>query len=289
MKQIIISLRPQQWIKNLFIFLPLVFGKMLYAYPYNVNVVFAFILFCAISSTAYLLNDLYDLKSDLMHPIKKHRPIASGRVSAKLALFFIAILGCSAVALSFMLNFKFGIIAITYLAFSVLYTAVLKYYVIIDVFSIAAFFLLRILAGSVIAEVYLSHWIVVMIALLALFLGFNKRRQEIQLLKGDALNCRSVLAKYSVHFIDQMVAITTASLVVAYMLYTIDSRTVHQFGSKDLLFSVPFVYYGIFRYLYIIYKSKDGDPTQVLLSDRPMQLAILFWLIVSIAVIYFSL
>ena len=162
--------------------------------------------------------------------------------------------------------------------------------VIIDVFSIAGFFFLRILAGSVVAGVELSHWIIFMVVLLALFLGFNKRWEELRLLNSEAGNHRKVLSKYNAYFIDQMTAVITSSIVVVYMLYTVDTRTVQEFGTKNLIYTIPFVYYGIFRYLYIGHKiMKGGDPVKMLLSDKLMQLNILLWLLAVISVIYFGL
>ena len=187
-----------------------------------------------------------------------------------------------------MLDVYFGCIVIVYLVFNFIYSKTLKELVIIDVFCIGGFFMLRIISGSVVAGVELSHWIIIMTVLLALFLGFNKRRQELKLLEQKTTHHRRVLAKYSLYFIDQMIAAIISSSVIAYMLYTVDARTVREFGTKNLMFSIPFVYYGIFRYLYLIHKiNRDGDPTRILLSDRMMQLNIALWIVVCTVVIYF--
>jgi 4-hydroxybenzoate polyprenyltransferase len=288
MKYLFFSLRPKQWIKNLFIFLPLIFGRKLFVFPANVKSAIVFILFCMASSAMYLINDIIDIERDRAHPTKRLRPIASCKVSVKQAAFTAFILGILSVIFSFKLNIHFGYVVIIYVVFNLIYSKVLKDVVIIDVFCIGGFFLLRLISGSIVAGVGLSHWIVIMITLLALFLGFNKRRQEFMILEVKVAHHRRVLTKYSLYFIDQMIAVITSSIVVSYMLYTFDSRTVNEFGTKDLMYSIPFVYYGIFRYLYLIHKIReDGDPTRILLSDRMMQLNIALWIIVCTAVIYF--
>lgn len=200
------------------------------------------------------------------------------------------ILGSISIGCSFLLDIYFGWIIVGYLIFNFLYSRFLKEAVIIDVFCIGVFFLLRITAGSIIAKVEMSHWIIMMTVLLALFLGFNKRRQELKLLEEKAIPHRRVLSKYSTHFIDQMAAVITSSIVVTYMLYTVDSRTVKEFGTHHLLYTIPFVYYGIFRYLYLIHKvRKTGDPTYMFFSDKNIRVNIILWIAVCIGVIYFGL
>lgn len=289
MKYLFFSLRPKQWIKNLFIFLPLIFGKKLFVFPVNLYSVIAFLLFSIMAGVVYLINDILDLEKDRLHPIKRLRPIASGKVSKAQAQNAAFILGILSVVFSFMLNIYFGWVVIVYFIFNLIYTKILKEVVIIDVFCIGGFFLLRIIAGSAVTEVELSHWIIIMTVLLALFLGFNKRRQELKLLKTKLVSHRQVLTRYNVYFIDRMVTVITASIVVVYMLYTIDARTVNEFGTKNLMYTIPFVYYGVFRYLYLIQKLyKDGDPTRILLSDGKIQLNLALWIIACILVIYFK-
>jgi len=289
MKYLFFSLRPTQWIKNLFIFLPLIFGKKLFVYPANIKTVIAFFLFCMTASVVYLINDIIDIDKDKVHPTKRLRPIASGKVSISMARFTALILGVASVSLSFVLNLYFGVVVMAYLIGNVLYSTILKNLVIIDVFCITAFFYLRIKAGSVVATVDLSHWIIFMVILLALFLGLNKRRQELRLLARKSVSHRIVLTQYTPYFIDQMSAVITSSIVVVYMLYTIDARTVKEFGTDHLMYSIPFVYYGIFRYLYLLHKiRKEGDPSRILLSDKMMRINIALWIVVCIAVIYFG-
>ncbi|MFC1599196.1 decaprenyl-phosphate phosphoribosyltransferase [Candidatus Omnitrophota bacterium] len=290
MKYLLLSLRPKQWVKNLFIFLPLIFGQKLFSFPSNVESIIAFFLFSLTAGVVYLINDIIDIEKDRLHPTKKLRPIASGKVSISQANAAACILGLLSFLCSYLLNNTFGLVVVSYFAFNLLYTKVLKDHVIIDVFCIGGFFLLRIVAGSVISGVEMSHWIIFMTVLLALFLGFNKRRQELQALGDKAVSHRSVLSKYSPYFIDQMIAVITSSIVVVYILYTVDARTVSVFGTKHLIYTIPFVYYGIFRYLYLILKHNvEGDPTQILLSDGKMKLNLLLWVMVCISVIYLGI
>jgi len=287
---VLIAFRPQQWVKNLFIFLPLLFGKKLFVFPLNLKAMFAFIAFSLISSAVYIVNDIFDIENDKLHPIKRLRPLAAGKISMAQAQTTVGIVCIAAALMSAALGWHFSVIVIIYFLFNILYSTLLKREVIIDVFCISGFFLLRILAGSTIAAVHMSHWIVIMIILLALFLGFNKRRQELRLLEHKAVFHRQALAKYTIYFIDQMIAIITSSIVIFYALYTVDTRTIKEFATTHLLYSIPFVYYGIFRYLYLIHKVRvSGDPTRILLTDRKLQINLVLWVGVCIAVIYLGL
>lgn len=287
MKHLFLALRPVHWIKNLFIFLPLIFGKKMFDYPENLTTIIAFIVFCLAASAVYIVNDIIDVKKDKAHPTKKLRPIASGKISIRNGMIAASTLFVISLVLSISVNPLLGVIVLAYFIFNLIYSKILKDIVIVDVFCIGAFFLLRIIAGSLIAGVNLSHWMIFMIVLLALFLGFNKRRQEIKLLKDESDTHRGVLAEYSTYFIDQIIAVITSSVVIVYMMYTVDSQTVGFFGTDHLIYTVPFVYYGIFRYLYIIHKKrKVEDPTTILITDKVTQANIFLWLIVCIMVIY---
>ncbi len=284
------ALRPEQWIKNLFIFAPLVFGKKLFIFPINLKSVVAFFFFSLTASVVYLINDSLDFKKDIQHPTKCLRPVASGEVSIRQAQIIAFIIGVLSISFSFMLDIYFGCVIVSYLIFNFIYTKFLKEIVIVDVLCIGGFFLLRIIGGSIIAEVTMSHWVILITTLLAFFLGLNKRRQELNLLGGNPASYRQVLSKYNTYFIDQLIAVSTFSIVVSYTLYTIDSRTVRDFGTKHLIYSAPFVYCGIFRYLYLIYRlNKDGDPTRMLLSDTIMKINLVLWIAVCILVIYFKI
>lgn len=287
MRHLFFAMRPKQWVKNFFVLIPLVFGQKLFSSPENLQAALAFVFFCAVSSSIYLFNDLADYERDREHPAKRLRPLAAGKISRSSAAGVGAFLAVFSLVLSFIFIPSAAPILLAYVAFSFVYTSVLKNIVLIDVFSIGVFFLLRILAGCAAAQVDLSHWLLLLTMLLAVFLGFGKRRQEIRLLGRRASAHRGVLARYNRYFIDQAIVILTSSIAVAYTLYTVDDRTVKEFHTYHLLWTVPFVYYGIFRYIFLIQKSyKDGDPTRLFLSDRPMQVNALLWLLTAGAVIY---
>lgn len=242
------------------------------------------------SSTVYLVNDILDLSIDRSHPTKRLRPLASKKVTVGQAWLAAVILGSLSIFLAFVFDINFGIVLIVYCVFNIIYSNALKNVVIIDVFCLALFFYLRIIAGSITANVGLSHWIIFMTILLALFLGFNKRRQELQVIDKESGYYRRVLSHYNPYFIDQMISVITSSIVVVYMLYTIDARTIKEFGTTHLMYTIPFVYYGIFRYLYLIHKlHKEGNPTDILFSDIKLAVNLVLWGAVSVAVIYFKL
>ena len=290
MKNLIIALRTKHWIKNLLVFLPLVFGNKLFVYPANIKAIGAFLLFCLASSVVYLINDIYDLKNDKKHPTKKMRPFASGKISLQQIQIAIVLLSSFSIFVSFLLNKQLCGILITYIIFNTVYSSLLKNIVIIDVLCIALFFLLRVMAGTAVIGVVYSHWMIFMTCLLAIFLGFNKRRQELKIYKESSEGYRPVLAKYNTYFLDQMISVTTASIVIVYMIYTVDERTVGTFGTNHLFYSIPFVYYGIFRYLYLVHKKNiDGDPTSALLADITTQVNLFLWILACILVVYFRI
>ena len=290
MKYLFFALRPQHWVKNFFIFLPLVFGKKLAVWPYNVNTLLVFFAFSLAASVAYLVNDILDVEKDKLHPTKRLRPIASGKVKIRDAYLLAFILACLSVFSLYAINPGLGYLVVFYLAANILYSKILKKIVIVDIFCIGGFFLIRIAVGSIAADVVMSYWIIFMTFLLALFLGFNKRRQELSLPEKKMADHRSVLLEYNEYYIDQMIAVVTSSIVIVYMLYTIDARTVKEFGTHHFIYTVPFVYYGIFRYLYVIHKlRKEGDPTRILFIDKSMQINLILWFFVCVGIIYFGL
>lgn len=239
------------------------------------------------ASGVYIINDLYDRGRDQFHPSKRLRPIAASGVSKREALIAAFCLLAVSLGGSWAVSpFLFAVI-FTYAGVNYAYTVYLKQIVIIDVFCVSFFFLLRLLAGSAASGVSLSHWILSMTCLLALFLGFNKRRQELKWLKTKAGKHRFVLRKYSLYFIDQMISVLMTAVVICYTLYTIDPRTVAAFGTNHLILTVPFVFYGIFRYQYLVLvRSMDGDPTRILIKDRMTQINLFLWFITCIGVIY---
>lgn len=284
------SLRPTQWIKNTFIFLPLIFGGKLFSFPANLKTGLAFILFSMAASSTYLMNDIEDLERDKFHRTKRLRPIASGKVSVKTARVMAFVLGSTAIFLSMIVESRFGLSVAFYFVLNWLYNSFLKHIVILDVFCLASFYLLRVVSGTFVAQIGFSHWMIFTTFLLAMFLGFNKRRQELIGMRHEAVQHRPVLAGYNRYFIDQMISVLTASIVVVYMLYTVDERTVVMFGTNHLTYSIPCIYYGIFRYLYLVHKKRFGDdPTRVVLSDFMMQANLIVWILICVAVIYFRL
>lgn len=233
------------------------------------------------------MNDILDLENDKVHPLKKMRPLAAGKISVQQAALAAGGLGVLTLFSAFTLDRDLGWLLSAYFLLNLLYSRLLKQMVILDVFCIGAFFLIRLLSGGAVAGVEVSHWIVFMTVLLSLFLGFNKRRQEIKLLGHRARTHRIVLAKYDRYFLDQMIMVVTAAIVVSYMLYTVDERTVEVFGTRHLMYTIPFVYYGIFRYSYLLRRwHKEGDPSRILLADRQLQWNLLAWVAMVISVIY---
>ncbi len=280
------SLRPRHWTKNLFLFAGIIFSKNLFNLDYLLKVIFAFFVFSLISSCGYIINDLRDIERDRLHPKKAQRPIASGKLPISLAIIAVVILLPLSLLLAFLLEKKFFLAALLYIFLDVIYTLSLKNVVIIDVISLSFFFLLRVLAGTWVIHVETSPWLLVCTILVSLFLGLGKRRHEILTLE-KADEHRTSLKLYNSAFLDQMIALTTSSTLIAYTIYTISEETVKKFGTKNLILTLPFVIYGIFRYLYIVYtKNLGGSPEEALLSDPPFFISILLWGITVMLIIY---
>jgi len=287
LKAIITSLRIPHWIKNSFIFAPLIFSEHLFETSYIIKTVTAFFLFSFLSSSGYLINDIVDISDDKKHPIKSKRPIASGKLPINIALLTSLMLSFTVLSLGFLLNKAFGIILIIYFIFEIVYCLFLKQKVILDVFGIAGGFILRVIAGGIVINVVISHWLLICTGLISLFLGFSKRRHELTILGETAHQHRKVLLEYSPYFLDQMMSITTTSTLIAYILYTISPETIQKFHTDKLILTTPFVLYGIFRYLYLIHKKgQGGNPTKLLLTDFPLLIDIVLWVFVSIITIY---
>ena len=282
-----LSIRPEQWTKNLIIFAGLMFGQRLLDPTSVWKAVAAFVIFCALSGVVYLLNDVADRDADRRHPTKKQRPIASGAVSVPLALTAAGILTAVALPSAFLLRPQFGMIAAGYLALLALYSGPLKHAVIIDVLTIAIGFVLRAAGGAVAIGVAASHWLYVLTMLLALFLALSKRRHELVLLADGATGHRRILEEYSPYLLDQMIAVVSASTIVAYAFYTISPETVQKFGTDLLGLTLPFPLYGIFRYLYLVHKKEGGgSPADMLLNDRPLLICVGIWAAVVAVIIY---
>jgi 4-hydroxybenzoate polyprenyltransferase len=291
-RDLVVEARPWQYTKNLILFAGLVFARHLLDSAYLTRSIVAFLSFCLLSSSIYVMNDLIDLERDRIHPRKKNRPLASGRISRSagvvLFLFFLA----SGAALVAWLGREFAIAATFFLLLNVAYTFFLKHLVVLDVMAIALSFEVRAIAGvealkPLDPNIEISPWLLVVTLFLALFLGFGKRRHELNLLRSDAAGHRATLGEYSEQFLDTLIAVVTASTVLAYAIYTVAPDTIDKFNTTGLVYSIPFVVYGIFRYLYLIYERKiGGSPSETLLTDVPLLLTIVSWMISVFWVVY---
>lgn len=288
-RALVIAMRPHQWTKNLLLFAALVFAKRFIGPDAGRSIllsVAAFAAFCLASSASYLLNDVVDAEADRRHPLKRFRPVASGALPAALALAVAAVLAAVAVGGGALLGATFALAVLAYLVLQVGYSLALKHVVIMDVLCIAASFVLRAWAGAVAIEAEFSHWLFICAALLALFLALAKRRHELVEVQ-DALNHRPSLAEYSPQMLDQMIAVVTASTLMAYILYTIDAETVRKFHTDNLIYTIPFVLYGIFRYLYLVYSKRGGgSPSRHLLTDKPLLLAVFLYALASAWIVW---
>ncbi len=295
------AMRPRQWVKNLAIFVGIVFAQRLLSFPLFERAVVAFITFCLASSCIYLLNDMLDLQNDRQHPVKSKRPLASGALPISWAItgmsalvlicagvtslvFFIPIDSQSNIFASFAgANVLFALTVISYLLLMALYSVRLKHVVLLDVFFIASGFVLRILAGTAIFAVVISPWLYLVTILLSLFLALNKRRNELVLLQGQASSHRQILKEYSLPLLDQLITIVTAATLISYSLYTFQSST----GNHRLMITIPFVLYGMFRYLYLVHmRMEGGSPEEVLLRDRHLLVTVVLCLAIIIAILY---
>ena len=284
---LVLSLRPSQWTKNLIIFAALMFGQRLFDVWAVLYTLAAFIIFCALSGVVYLVNDVADREADRNHPVKCRRPIASGAVSVQLALATAGILTVLALGTAFWLKPAFAMVGALYLLLLGSYSGPLKHVVIIDVLSIAIGFVLRAIAGAVVIDVAISHWLLILTILLALFLALSKRRHELVLLADGATSHRRILQEYSPYLLDQMISVVTASTLVAYAFYTVSPETVAKFGTDGLVWTVPFPLYGIFRYLYLVHQREGGgSPAEMLLTDRPLLICVALWALTVVAIIY---
>ena len=281
-------MRPRQWSKNVFIFAALVFDKQLLIPESFLRTLAGFILFCLVSSSVYIFNDISDIEADRQHPEKRHRPIASGKLPltaawvAGIVLVLIALIG------GYLLSAPFAMVVAAYFLLNLAYSKWLKHMLIVDVLVLAAGFVLRVDAGVRLIQVErFSPWLYVVMTLLALYLGFGKRRAELALLSDDAANHRKVLEGYTIPLLDQYIMIVSGMTVVGYALYTFSAPNVP--ANHSMMLTIPFVVYAIFRYLYLIeVEHSGGAPEEILLSDRPFQISMLLWAAAVLAVFYLS-
>jgi 4-hydroxybenzoate polyprenyltransferase len=279
-------LRPRQWLKNVFVFAGLIFSRQFFDLYSIEKSIFAFIVFSILSSSGYIINDVLDYKEDQAHPVKSKRPIAAGKVGkgqAAVIAFFLLLLSFIG---AYMLGCKFLYICLVYSILMVTYSIGIKNIVILDVLFVAIGYVLRAIAGAVVIAVEISSWLLLCTLLIALFLAISKRRTEIVLLGDGAARHRKILSQYSLGLLNQMMAIVTAACIVAYCLYTLAPETVNKFGTRSLIYTIPFVIYGIFRYLYITFQKVETDiPERVLINDLPLQLCLLGWILTCILIL----
>jgi 4-hydroxybenzoate polyprenyltransferase len=273
-------------VKNLFVFAALIFSQNLFT-PLVWPAVGAFAIFCGLSGAIYLINDVADADKDRRHPVKRRRPIAAGTLPRGAAIALAAALLLASLGVSFRLSWRFGLVALAYGVLLIAYSAWLKHLVILDVLTVAVGFVLRAVAGAEAVKVDISGWLVICTILIALFLALGKRRHEYLTLRGGAAAHRPILAEYSEGFLDQMIAVVTASTVTAYALYTMSPETVAKFRTRLLPLTLPFVLYGVFRYLYLLYRRElGGSPSDLLLSDKALLVNTLLWMLALVVIIY---
>lgn len=290
MLQHVRALRPHQWVKNAFVFAALVFARKLTDPQAVIDSLTAFGAFSLVASSIYLVNDVFDYARDREHPKKRNRPIASGAVKRSTGLIMAALLGPLGLAAAYWLNVRTGVTISVYLVMNLAYSFRLKHIVLVDVFVIAAGFLLRVSTGAFAIEVGISPWLLLCTFFVALFLAFCKRRHELESLGANAAAHRGILAQYSTPFIDKMIAALASMTVMSYALYTIDPVVVQRLGTDGLLLTLPLVLFGVFRYLYLVHQEKKGgSPTEIVLTDRGVQLIIGLYLALVVACIYSGL
>ena len=278
------TMRPRQWTKNAFLFAALVFDGKLFHLPDFLRTLAGFGLFCLISSAVYIFNDLLDVESDRQHPVKKNRPIASGKLPVSIAVAVGIVLVLFTLAAGYLLAWQFALTLLVYFALMLAYSKWLKRILILDVLILAAGFVLRVHAGTTLIVVErFSPWLYVLMTLLALYLGFGKRRAELALLAQSAAGQRKVFDGYTIPLLDQFITIVSGTTIVAYSLYTFFRPD----APESLMLTIPFVVYAIFRYLYLVQvKQIGGEPEEILLTDRPLQISILLWGLAVLTVFY---
>ncbi len=279
-------MRPKQWFKNVFVFAPLIFDGKLFDLFYLTQTVAGFVLLCLISGTVYIINDVADIENDRTHPRKRHRPLASGALGVRAATSAAVLIPLVTLPLAFLLNPAVGGILAGYLVIQLAYSVWLKDVVIVDVMVVASGFLLRVAAGVPLVDAErFSPWLYICMTLLALLIGFGKRRHELVLLKDEAVGHRHSLQEYNLALLDHVISIVTASTLLAYALYTFSAPNLP--ANQTMMLTIPFVLYGIFRYLYLIHvRGMGGAPEEIVLSDRPLQVAIALWGLSVVMVMY---
>lgn len=287
MKEIFKLIRIPQWIKNFFVFIPVVYSRNLFHTDYLIKSLIAFFIFCLLSSVVYVINDIFDAEADRHHPIKKNRPIASGKISNAKGITIAVVLLALGLLLSIYTNSMFKIFAVLYLVINIFYSVKLKHIVLLDIFSIAAGFMIRVTAGALIISVEISSWLILTTMFLSLFLAVMKRRSELVVAGDEQSSTRKVLEFYSTNFIDQMATIAAAGVIISYALYTVSLRTITVFQTEHLIYTTPFVVFGIFRYMFLVINHNKGEnTTEIMVTDIPMIMNILLYSLTTIVIVY---
>ena len=287
--ELLVIIRPYHWIKNLFVFAPLVFSGRFTQIDMCLKTTLAFISFCLVSSAIYAVNDVCDQAEDRQHPIKKFRPVASGAIKSGSAMLLSAIFVAFGLAIASFLN-RFVLLAVLlYVLINIAYSLVIKHVAILDVLTISAGFVLRIMGGGASISVVPSYWLVLCTVMISIFLGFTKRRVELLSVNTAHNNSRPVLKDYSIAFLDQVIPMVTGATILAYALYTVDQHTLMVLGTRAMLLTLPFVIYGLLRYIYIIYHLKQcADPTENLIRDLPTIINLVLWIVTSLLVVKYG-
>ena len=286
---LLLTLRPYHWIKNTFVFAPLVFSGRFTQINMCVKTLLVFISFCMTSSAVYIINDVCDRSEDRRHPAKKFRPIASGAITPRLAMLLSAILIILGLAIAYFLNRFVFLVVLLYILVNIAYSLVIKHIAILDVLTISTGFVLRIIGGGLAISVVPSYWLILCTVMISIFLGFTKRRAELLVVDIEKNNSRPVLKDYSISFLDQVIPMVTGATIIAYALYTVDAHTQMVLGTRAMLLTLPFVIYGLLRYIYIIYHLKQGaDPVKTLIRDIPTIINLFLWIVTSLLVVKYG-
>jgi len=286
-RALLVSLRPHQWTKNLVVLAALAFSKHLFEADAILRAGIAFVVFCALSGAVYLINDLSDLERDRLHPSKRLRPLASGALSVPAARLASGLLLLGGLGAATTLGPSFAVCSLAYVVLNFAYSFGLKNVPILDTLAISLGFVLRAVAGALAIDVHISSWLLVCTILLALFLSLTKRRHELVSLDEAAGEHRSILTEYTPYLLDQMISVVAASCLMAYAFYTMAPETLEKYQTERLALTIPFVLYGILRYLYLVHRHEGGgSPTDVLLTDRPLLVAVALWAVAVVVIIY---
>ena len=280
LKELIISMRPKQWYKNLILFVGIVFSHNLFSFSMWFDIISAFTIFCMLSGGDYVINDILDIERDKRHPTKRKRPIASGRLKKSHAILFATILIILALSGSYLINSLFFVVSIMFFLLHNAYTLFLKHIILVDVLTISTNFVIRAVAGCLAISVLISPWLIICAFLLALFLALGKRRHELVLLGEAAKGHRKILEEYSTEMLDQMIGITSGALIISYSLYT--------FLADDsyMMLTIPFAVYGLFRYLFLVHAKSFGGETEMIFKDKGMMLSMVLWAVLVVLILY---